>query len=286
MARKLFILDDGAFARMPRAIQDHTVAEARKLFDFTFLSVARVPPAKLPAAIDFTDSIVKVVETDDEVSTMQNQANRGQIANIRHSVTQRRIGLTISAAQRAPATPERGGVGFQWKTVEAVGTDRVLIALTGGVASLETARSDVLTAFAGGRSKQEIIADRQRAINTTGAARYFATADSLKDTAALTTWNLERKALTDWSQEKQQAVGTALARLIAHEARHQYVLQHFSGGGLGADSAVLFGQKNFEQFDIADQHEIAATLDKFEIEQRRATVHLETFPAGQPSPWI
>jgi hypothetical protein len=91
--------------------------------------------------------------------------------------------------------------------------------------------------------------------------------------------------LARWPKEYQEAVGTGLGRLIAHEARHQYVEPHFNGGGLGASEPVLWGDKNFEQFDKGDQSQISAKIHQLKAEQQSATILLETLPKDQPFPF-
>jgi hypothetical protein len=90
--------------------------------------------------------------------------------------------------------------------------------------------------------------------------------------------------LQNWPNDLANGVVTALARLVAHEARHQYVQQH-SARGLGADSARLWGDKNFENFAGTDQASILTAIHNFNTQWNRTRIHLETCPRGQPSPF-
>ena len=78
-------------------------------------------------------------------------------------------------------------------------------------------------------------------------------------------------------------MSVAVGRLVAHEARHQYVgSQHFDDGGLGGESVEILGVKRSERFLEDDQKQIAAQISTFERIQRDARIHIETFPRGQP----
>lgn len=291
MANTLSIVEDSDFTDLPKSVRENAVAETKKLFAFIpKFVVATRQPVQFPATLDFTDSIVKIVGTDDEVTSVMNQSIRQQMLNIRQSIRQHRIQFTGGVPDRFPATPERGGVGFQQKEILTVVTDgritdRLVMTMTGGVASLETVKSSVVEWFADGRTEQEIQEQQKKAISKQGLERYFATYQSLKDTRDLVEWELMAKGLADWPKDHQDAVGIVLGRLIAHEARHQYVLPHFNGGGLGADAAVLFGDKNFEQFDKQDQSEIFLRINVLRRTQQTGTIHLETLPKGQPFPF-
>lgn len=286
MANILFIVEDKIFVDLPASVRDHALVETKRLFAFIpqFQVVTR-QPARLPATLDFTDSVIKLVETDDEVSTVLNQSFRQQMANIRHSIKQNGFNPPTNMVQRFPAIPERGGVGFQQKEIIMAGRTRLAMTVTGGIVSLEAVKSEVVEVFAGGRTKKEILDDQDKAIKKKGLAGYFGKHRALVDTRGLFSYDLVEKRLKDWPKDYQDAVGVALGRLIAHEARHQYILPHFDGGGLGASEAAIWGDKNFEQFDRQDQSSLLARIQQLRTEQRKANIHLETLPRGQPFPF-
>jgi hypothetical protein len=286
MANTLFIVEDIDFTNLPDSVRDNGLAETKKLFAFiTNFNVVTRQPTQFPATLDFTDSIVKIVETDDVVSAVQNQSIRQQTSNILHSIRQNGMNATTDVPKRFPATPERGGVGFQRKEIITIGAAKLAMTVTGGVAALEAVKSDVVDAFSDGYSRAEILKHRDDQIKKKGPAGYFGKHEALIDERRLNAWDQLNRDLVDWTKDSQGAVGVGLGRLIAHEARHQYIEPHFNGGGLGASEAVLFGDKNFEQFDKADQKDISAKLQKFKTEQQKATIHLETLPKGQPFPF-
>ena len=291
MANTLFIVEDDVLTSLPQPVRDTALAEAKKLFAFVKLAVVTRVPGQFPTTLDFTDSIVKIVETNGEVGAVQNLAVRQQMANILHSIRQRGINVkSTGVTSRSAATPERGGVGFQMKEIITAGTARLAISLTGGVAALESIKEEVVEEFAGGRDLREIQKHRRDAIHGTARKKaqgltYFGTAQALTDERGLFSYELLTKDLARWPKYYQEAVGTGLGRLIAHEARHQYVAPHFNGGGLGASEPVMWGDKNFAQFDKGDQSEIATMLRKLKAEQQKATILVETLPKDQPFPF-
>ena len=85
------------------------------------------------------------------------------------------------------------------------------------------------------------------------ALTYWSSADSLLDT---------KKTI--------DLLGRYLARAIAHEARHQYVLPH-SVTKLGADM-VLMDDRNATRFSSEDQNQIRDAISRFETQQKNATL--------------
>jgi hypothetical protein len=292
MASTLFIVEDTVFTDLPQTVSDKALAETRRLFAFlpTFNVVTRKRET-LPELLDFTDSIVKLVETDDEMGAVENQSIRIQVSNISFSARQHGINPTSSVPQHHAGTPDRGGVGFQFKQILAAGAQKLAMTLTGGVASLEAVKSAVVEFWTNEQTRQEILKRQHDAIygkdknHPQFNARYFARHEALVDERSLFVLDLASKPLAGWPATYQEDVGVALGRVIAHETRHQYVEPHFNGGGLGASEPAIFGDKNFEQFDKADQHEISLKIQKLATEQKKATVHLETLPKGQPFPF-
>ncbi|MFI0846244.1 hypothetical protein [Mesorhizobium sp. IMUNJ 23232] len=292
MANTLYIVDDDLFSRQPQVVRDTTLAETQNLFAFVKnFKVLLQQPSKFPTRFDFTDSVVKVVESDGDVSAFHNQSVRTQTSNLAHSAKQNGITLNTGTQTRNAGVPERGGIGFQSKDVLTAGSQKLAFVLTGGAASLETVKEAVAEFNAGGRSKNEILADKKKAIEGTstrkglGLAGYYGRHQSLVDIRGLMAWELVEKPLADWPKDDQISVATALARLIAHEARHQYIAPHYNGGGLGASEASLWGDKNFAAFDQGDQKEVGVALANFTKLQKTATIHLETNPTNQPFPY-
>jgi len=83
---------------------------------------------------------------------------------------------------------------------------------------------------------------------------------------------------------RRRPVATALARVVAHEARHQYILAH-SAKGLGADSPRIWGDKNYEEFDGSDKANINNKINQLAVDWGNAAVHLELCPKERSSPF-
>jgi hypothetical protein len=290
MANTLYIVDESPFSTLPKITRDQAIAEVKGIFGFVAgFSVSPTSPSSFPTRFDFTDSVIRVVETDAEVDA--NQSNRTQTANINFSIRQTGANVQpMPQAGRAPVLPDRGGVGFQNKQVVTSGAQVIAIVITGGFASLESAKTAVVEFLADGKTKEEVEDDRKKAIEGTAKHKpeglgYFGKHKALVDTRRLMMWEMLAKPLADWPEEHKKSVGGALGRIIAHEARHQYVAAHFNGGGLGADSPSIWGDPNFTKFDTGDQTGIATALRNFTRLQRTVTIHLETNPRNQPFPF-
>jgi hypothetical protein len=57
---------------------------------------------------------------------------------------------------------------------------------------------------------------------------------------------------------------------------------HADEGGLGGESADLYGNDRTATFIKTDQKDILGALTKLEQDQKKADVLIETFPKGQP----
>jgi len=122
MARTLFIIEDAILKRLGSTITTKMMDEVKSIFSFApKFTVLMTIPANLPEKIDFTDSIVKVVATDDNVTAMQNQAQAQQLRSIEFAIQKNNLNVRATAFRRNFAGPERGGVGWQAKEVLTVG---------------------------------------------------------------------------------------------------------------------------------------------------------------------
>ena len=288
MARTLFILDDATLKNLGSAIVAKMMDEVKSIFSFApKFTVLMTTQDKIPERIDFTDSIVKVVAADDDVSTMQNQAEQQELRSIEFAIKKNKLNIKMASFKRNSATPERGGVGWQAKEVLADGGQKVALVQTGGIASVETAATDTLTFLAPNNwTLKEAEEKRDGKLNKAKLAHGKDQEDKI--TEANTSfekskkhWALQGTAPKSWPQNVQDTSGIALGRLVAHEARHQYIVDHFDDGGLGGESAELLGVASSEKFHKDDQKNIVGQLAKFDTIQKTATIHVETFPKGQ-----
>lgn len=286
--KTLFIVDDEVFGALPEAVQKNLLGEVKKIFSFIpqFKVEAR-KPANFPAVLHFTDSVVKIVGSDDDVTSASNDIRRQEDSNVRSSITQMKVSLKLHPLSLSPAgDPDRGGLGGSWKTtVVEGGGKRVSITMTFGVASLESAEQAVVDEEVDERTLEDIHKEERKAIAKKGLG-YFGTHQALIAVREEAEIELMTKhtPLKDWPKYLVDNVTTALARLVAHEARHQYIEAH-SARGLGADSPRIWGDKNFEQFDGTDRANILNAISHLNTQWNGASVHLETCPQGQPSPF-
>ncbi len=285
MARTLYIIDDKVIRGLGERILKAMQKELNDIFSFvTNFSITMVTPTKLPATIDFTDSILIVVPHDDDVAPTKSTAEQQQVRSIKASILQRHLNIQLAQVTRTAQQPDLGGVGWQGKEI----LQNAIVCKTGGIASCQYVKEAVLKQFAPDqlslddakqrRDKAKIIAATahgdEKFKKEQRADEYYAKVEEH--------WKLTNAAFASWPKDMQEAFGNGLARLIAHEARHQYVVEHFSAGGLGGESAELFGVPSSERFLKDDQTDINASLTQFESDQSKATIHLETFPNGQP----
>src|SRR5580704_18911217 len=248
MARTLFILDDATLKNLGSAIVAKMMDEVKSIFSFApKFTVLMTTQDKIPERIDFTDSIVKVVAADDDVSTMQNQAEQQELRSIEFTIKKNKLNIKMASFKRNSATPERGGVGWQAKEVLADGGQKVALVQTGGIASVETAATDTLTFLAPNKWTLKE-AEQKRDFKLNNAKLAHGKDQEDKITEANTSfekskkhWALQGTAPKNWPQNFQDTLGIALGRLVAHEARHQYIVDHFDDGGLGGESADLLG---------------------------------------------
>ena len=295
MAMTLHIVDDDYFSKLPEPIRTNAADEAKKILSFLpRFEVKVLGQLKFPVAMDFTDSVIRVVADDKAISVYQADSKEQQMKNIRHSLSARGYALAANTTPRNHSfVMERAGVGWMGKEVLGLSrrvnnqtqTDRVAIAQTGGAAAVLGAAPDVVRAFAGNRDKDYII-QTQKTYQRNHPGDYTKTDHYKKTTADLATWALLDKPLKDWPKNMQEALGKALGRIIAHEARHQYTGAGHADDGLGGDAPELWGVKSGEEFSQDDKDDIAAAIRKLAADQQTATVApAETNPQGQPFPY-
>src|SRR5260370_376680 len=116
MARTLFIVRDDVFRNLPSRITDGVVAEVRRLFRFlASFTVSVLEPVGFPERLDFTDSIVKIIEDDDSVTAAVNQARQIELDNLVFSAQQHGIRLNTPPPSRSAAIRTAAGSHFSRK---------------------------------------------------------------------------------------------------------------------------------------------------------------------------
>jgi hypothetical protein len=288
MSRTIYIIDDATLRSLGDAVISAMVDEMTAIYAFASqFTLQRTTPDNIPEQIDFTDSIVKIVAADDDVSTMDNQAELQELRSIEFAVRKRNLRIKMPKFQRSTANPDRGGIGWQAKEVLSVGRDKVALVQTGGVVSAESAAMAALTFTApNGWTLEEAEEQRRMKLNSAKLDHGQDQDDKIKKAnasykASEKHWQLKDTPVKSWPAALQKTAGIALGRLAAHEVRHQYVAPHFDDGGLGGDGAEVLGVEKSTRFLEGDRKNIMGQVVKFETAQRTATIHLETFPQGQ-----
>jgi hypothetical protein len=262
LAKSLFIVEDDVFGTLPETVQKTLLGEVKKLFSFIpGFTVKALKPTLIPATLHFTDSVVKFVQSNDEVEGAVIDIRRQEDANIRSSIQRSALNLTLQPFPASIGNPEKGGNGGFVKPTVLVAGQVVSLTITWGVASLEFAEQAVVGDMLQGRTLEDILKQRLKIVAKKGLG-YYAKHESLISVreeidAELAT---KHKPLKDWPVDRVANVIKALARSVAHEARHQYLEDH-STKGLGADEPTLFGDKKFEQFDGTDQANIVTAIN-------------------------
>lgn len=287
MAKTLFIVDDEDFQNLPAAAQKKLLSEVTNLFSFiSGFTVKTLPPLQFKGTeIHFTDSVVELVGSVETVGGAATDIQKVETANVKYSIKDKRVNLTIDTTPPSFAgDPDRGGVGGHWKTVLPIGQQKVSIGMTYGVASLEFAEDAYLEVMLHGRKADDI--RREQREKQRKDANWLKTKEGQQSTTDLVEAELlsRHKPLKEWPSAQWEDIATVLARMVAHEARHQYVEGH-SRAGLGADSPRVWGDPNFEAFDGTDQANILRRIDDLTNKWNSADVHLETCPLDKASPF-
>ena len=289
MAKTLFVIDDDDFQNLPDLARTKLRSEVANLFSFIpqFNVVARRPD-QLPAILHFTDSVVMLVESNAAVDAVLPHIQQKQNDNVRFSIKQAGVHLDLDKLSPSFAgAPDKGGVGGQWKTVVPDGArTKVSISMTYGVASLEFAEDAFLDDLLHKRKADDI--RREQREHQRKDSNWLKTKEGQQSTRDLVEAELlsQHKPLKDWPRNQWEDIATALARIVAHEARHQYILDpEHSSAGLGAESATVWGDPNFVAFEGHDQANILARIDTLDRNWNTASVHLETCPAQKTSPF-
>ena len=77
--------------------------EVKSIFSFASkFTVLMTTPDNIPERIDFTDSIVKVVATDGDVTAMLNQAEQQELRSIEFAIKQNEVNIKMASFKRKP----------------------------------------------------------------------------------------------------------------------------------------------------------------------------------------
>jgi hypothetical protein len=284
MARTLYIVDETDFTNLPKTIRDTTLAETTKLL--TFIQKYQVKPLKpdqFPAALDFTDSVFRLGADEAAIAVYTNSSSHQQWKNAVESIKKQGIKIQSGPDNHVATVPDQLGKAFMSKEVVTAGSVTLAVTITGGTGSLKDVQLEVVQFLAGGDTLQEIDT-KIRAAQRKFKEKYEGSLTEKELTAFKQKYDLMKQALKDWPQDLQIKVGVVLARVIAHEARHQYVGAGHATAALGAVSADIIDDKNYGDFSKEDKGDITNALTKLEQNQKGATL-IETNVKGQTFPF-
>ncbi len=287
MAKTLFIVDDDDFKALPDPARTKLLSELKSLFSFIpQFNVEARDPLHFPPLLHFTDSVVMLTESDQALSPVLQHIKQKQTTNVNFSIKQAGVSLSIDSPPSSfDGNLEAGGIGGHWKTVVPDGSKKkVAISMTYGVASLESAEDAFLDEFLRGRKADDIRAQRKEKLRKD--ANWLKTTEGQQSTRDLAEAELlsRHKPLKDWPRDQWENIATALARIVAHEARHQYIQAH-SSQGLGASQPRVWGDPGFEAFEGRDRANLVARIDELTTLWGTADVLLETCPQAKASPF-
>lgn len=284
--KTLFIVDDDVFQGLPDAARKKLLDEVKNLFSFLpGFNVEARNPQRFPPILHFTDSVVSLTESDQALSPVLQHMKQKETANIQYSIKQASVNLTIDSPPPSfEGDLEAGGIGGYWKTVVPVGQKHVSISMTYGVASLEFAEDAFLEEFLHGQKADDIRAKQALHRKDKDWLKTKEGQQTVRDLAEAELLS-RHKPLKEWPSDQWESVATALARIVAHEARHQYLEAH-SSQGLGASQPRIWGDPNYQAFDGRDQANLVSRIDELTRSWNAADIHLETCPQDKASPFL
>ncbi|MGH8932037.1 MAG: D-alanyl-D-alanine carboxypeptidase family protein [Egibacteraceae bacterium] len=288
-SRRLFLVLNHVLRGLPSRTLKAMEDEIKDIFAFIGKASGHRPTSlivagtdRLPQGLNFSDSVVSLVDTD--VSAHLSQALRLQRRNVEFSL--RRLGFKVPPNllyDRIAGVPERIGQATSAKRIATAGSRKLAIPLMAAGVVLGEVVSEVINEVATGRKAQEI--GQRRKGSAFENVRYWASAQALIDTRHLVdidTVRNNRGNPSRWLDFAQDMLGAALGRAVAHEARHLYVMPH-AVDGLGSDAPqLLAGAAGSTRFSPDDQSDILAAIKSLEAKQGKATV-VATFPVKRRS---
>jgi hypothetical protein len=301
MAKTLYIVDDKVFTDLPKDVRTAALDETKKLLKFIpKFDVKTFQSAQFPAALDFTDAVFRLGEDSGALSGFFNTTSNQQWKNTLDSIKQHNISISSSIqGAHAPSTPDRIGVGFMKKEVIQAGTARLGITITGGMASLEDVKLEVVKWLAHGRTEADIKQFQQHELRRFPDKYPGSTQDAI-DKADLKQYDFMKQPLKNWPQNVkfranpqkpetmvnvQTKVGVFLARALVHEVRHQYAGDSHAKAALGSDAPDISDDANYGDFSVDDKGNINNKITAFELKQKNATIRIETNAQGQTFPF-
>lgn len=262
--RTLYVVQNDVWNGLPAKVQSSAVKELERLFSFigkvkgeNAFSIKVMTAQQLPEQFDFSESVVSVIDGDPKGYV--DQAFDLQKSQIKKWLEQQKVTVPSEKDRDFdPGKPETLGRGGASKTILKDKKQVYAMPVMAGAVSLP----EILEAF-------------------------FDNIDDLLEKQFIRL-GIDKKNPNKWpskistkdgkmSWDALEMLGIAVGRAIAHEARHEYTGGGHAEAGLGADSPIILGEKNSENFSDKDQKEFLKKIQDLEKQQGKATI-VPTFP--------
>ncbi|MGH3697324.1 MAG: hypothetical protein ACRDRX_25625 [Pseudonocardiaceae bacterium] len=248
LSRTLYVIQNELWNKLPPVVRSSAEQELNRLFSFVGaandqkkFSIKILPAAKLPEQFDFTESVVAVIQGDPG-AYVQDAFDR-QEKQINEWFSKQKLPTPrTSEKSKTPFSPELLGRGGANKRIFSASGKKFAVSQMVGAVVL----NEVIDSF-------------------------------VEDVDNLITKALEKhgRKLDKWPVEVDkrrplEMFGQSLGRVIAHEARHEYLVGH-AEEGLGQDAPYVTGEKNAENFSKEDQKAMLKRIQDLEAQQGKAT---------------
>lgn len=262
--RTLYVVQNDVWNDLPEKVRTSAVKELERLFAFVGkvkgenpFTIKVMSAQQLPEQFDFSESVVSVIDGDPKAYV--DQAFDLQKSQIKKWLEKQKVQVPEESTRKFdPGKPETLGRGGASKTTLKDKKQVYAMPVMAGAVSLP----EILEAF-------------------------FDNIDDLLEKQFIRL-GIDKKNPKKWpskistmdgkmSWDALEMLGVAVGRAIAHEARHEYIGGGHAEKGLGADSPIILGEKNSENFSDKDQKEFLKKIQELEKQQGNATI-VPTFP--------
>jgi len=262
--RTLYVVQNDVWNDLPEKVRTSALKELERLFDFVGkvkgekpFTIKIMSAQQLPEQFDFSESVVSVIDGDPKGYV--DQAFDLQKSQIKRWLEKQKVQIPSEKDRNFdPGKPETLGRGGASKTLLK-----------------DKKQVYAMPVMAGAVSQPEII------------KAFFENIDNLLDKQFIRL-SIDKSNPKKWpskistkdgkvSWDALEMLGVAVGRAIAHEGRHEYIGGGHAEAGLGADSPIILGEKNSENFSEKDQKEFLKKIQDLEKQQGNATI-VPTFP--------
>jgi hypothetical protein len=266
--RTIFVVQNDVWTSLPAEVRTAAEQELNKQFAFVgqasgekAFTIKVLTPAQLPEQFDFSEAVVSVIHGDPQKYV--DAAVAAQRDQIRRFLDSQHVTPPATGhSQPTGSDPFRMGVGLGNKTVFTANGQAFALPVMAGAVNFD----DVLDSFFDN-------------IDSNLAGQLEKVPGHGRDLSKWPKTIMSKKGTTSWARADVLAmVGGALGRVIAHEARHEYITEHAKAGlGGEGENTPIIGESHSLEFSKEDQKAILDRLHKLETQQGHARV-VPTFP--------